>query len=565
MPRILIIEDDSLLIDFLKESLKHQGFEVITANNGQKGIRYAHDKQPDLIISDINMPGMSGYDVLKHLQRDANTSNIPFIFLTGKIDMEDLREGMSLGADDYLMKPVVIAELIKAVKTRLKKHRDLTKKYREEITRTMLSLEKTINYDEITGLPKRVLLEKKIKKLKFERTFDETIALMIIRFDRFRGIADMLGKSAINLLIERLADVIQSDFEIFWLDSDEYGILIFDNTEDTHLRNLADQLLKNIRRTFLYNDQELHFSASIGITRNQIKSINFTRLLSEAELALNYAVEQGYSNFQFFDAKMRKHVFQNIRLEGALHRAVEHNELLIYYQPKFQLSDEKLVGIEALVRWDHAEFGMISPSQFIPIAEKNGLINEIGDWITSSICKQITAWKKQGISIPRVAINVSGGQLEKHDFYERISIILSESGISGHELEFELTESILVRNSKETIHKLSEFKKLGINISIDDFGTGYSSLQYLKNFPHDKIKIDQSFIRDLTVDKNSASIVTTIIAMAHKLGVRVIAEGVENEEQVNFLRQHNCDEIQGFFYSKPVSADHLTEVMANYN
>ena len=167
--------------------------------------------------------------------------------------------------------------------------------------------------------------------------------------------------------------------------------------------------------------------------------------------------------------------------------------------------------------------------------------------------------------MPRVAINVSGGQLEKHDFYERILIILQENGITGHELEFELTESILVRNSKETVHKLTEFKKLGINISIDDFGTGYSSLQYLKNFPHDKIKIDQSFIRDLTVDKNSASIVTTIISMAHKLGVRVIAEGVENAEQVDFLRKHNCDEVQGYFFSKPVSASQLTEVLANYN
>ena len=182
-----------------------------------------------------------------------------------------------------------------------------------------------------------------------------------------------------------------------------------------------------------------------------------------------------------------------------------------------------------------------------------------------SICKQITDWKTDGINAPRVAINVSGGQLEKQDFYDRITVILANNGIEGCELEFELTESILVQNSKEITQKLTEFKKLGINISIDDFGTGYSSLQYLKNFPHDKIKIDQSFIRDLTVDKNSASIVTTIISMAHKLGVRVIAEGVESSDQVDFLRKHKCDEIQGFYYSKPVPADQFREVMLNCN
>jgi len=563
MAKILVIEDDSLLLGFLKEALKHEKFEVLTAGNGEKGIIKARKYQPDLIISDINMPGLNGYDVLRCLQGDSKTKNIPFIFLTGKIEMDDLREGMSLGADDYLMKPVMISELIKAVKTRLKKHQELTKKYQDEITHTMQSLEKTINYDDFSGLPKKAVLEKRVKEVRFNKPFDDIAALMIIRLDRFQGITDVFGQSLIKPLIERILEVADIKNEVYWLGSEEFGLFYTDNKSCDELQMIARNLMQNIRKTFVFNEQEMHFTASIGISQAQIKNINFTRLLSEAELALNYAVEQGYSNFQFFEPTIKKHVFQRIRLEGALHRAVEKNELLIYYQPKYQLSDEKLAGIEALVRWEHEEFGMVSPSQFIPIAESNGLINEMGYWITESICKQITEWKNMGIETPRVAINVSGGQLAEEDFYQRILDILNEVGINGNDLEFELTESILVRNSEEITKKLTDFKKLGISISIDDFGTGYSSLQYLKNFPHDKIKIDQSFIRDLTIDKNSDSIVTTIISMAHKLGVRVVAEGVENSDQVDFLRKHNCDEIQGFYFSKPITADQLTEVLSS--
>ncbi len=565
MTKILVIEDDALLLDFLKDVLKREGFDVITAVNGDKGVENARKHQPHLILSDINMPGISGHEVLRQLQQDPDTQNIPFIFLSGKVEMEDLREGMSLGADDYLMKPVEIHELIKAVKTRIKKHRELTKKYRDEITRTMQSLEKTINYDEITGLPKKAVLEKKIKEIRLSSSYDQHVSLMIVRLDRFRGIVDVFGHSLVRQLLERIKKITGINEDIYWLDGEEFGLFFMDVMDKDKLQKIAQKLIKNIRKTFVFDKQEFHFGASIGISRTEINNLNFTRLLAEAELALNYAIEQGYSNFQFFESNMKKHVFQRIRLEGALHRAVEKNEFVIHYQPKYHLADERLAGIEALVRWEHAELGMVSPSQFIPIAESNGLINDIGDCITKTICRQILAWRNGGLKTPRVAINVSGGQLAESDFYSRITDILDDIGIKGNDLEFELTESILVRNSDEMTQKLTKFKKLGINISIDDFGTGYSSLQYLKNFPHDKIKIDQSFIRDLTIDKNSDSIVTTIINMAHKLGVRVIAEGVENSDQVDFLRKHKCDEIQGFFYSKPISADQLTEVLSNQN
>jgi EAL domain-containing protein (putative c-di-GMP-specific phosphodiesterase class I) len=388
---------------------------------------------------------------------------------------------------------------------------------------------------------------------------------MILRLDRFRGITDVYGQTLVKQLIERIQSVTTIKDDIYWLDGEEFGLLFCRNQIQKELERTARKLLEEMRKAFILDHQELYFRTGIGISQTQVQQLNFTRLLSETELAVNYAVEQGYSNYQFYESHLKQHVFERIRLEGALHRAVERNELIIHYQPKYRLSDERMIGMEALVRWEHSEFGMVSPSQFIPIAENNGLINEIGDYILKTIGRQIIKWKNSGMQIPRVAINVSGGQLAETDFAPRIIKILEDVGIKGSDIEFELTESILVEHSDEITQTLSQFKKLGIDISIDDFGTGYSSLQYLKNFPHDKIKIDQSFIRDLLVDKNSASIVTTIIAMAHKLGVRVIAEGVENSEQVDFLRKHNCDEIQGYFFSKPVSADQLTDVLTSFN
>jgi len=565
MHKILIIEDDFLLLDYLKEALKYEGYKVITARNGIDGIDSARNDKPDLIISDINMPGMDGLDVLKKLQEDSHTGNIPFIFLTGKIEMEDLRRGMSLGADDYLLKPVNADELKSAIETRLKKHQKITQRFKDEITKTRLSLEQSLNYDDLTGLPKKAVLEKKITELKSTNTDNREIALILVKFDRIRGIVDVLGPTLVKHLLTRITEVLDETQQLYWIDSDEFGILLVEGVHKYELNSTAEMLLKNIRRTFIFNDQELHFTASIGISYQKLKKTKLPSLFSEAELALNYAVEKGFNNYQFYESAIKKHVFNRIRLESALHRAVERKEFVIHYQPKIQLIDEKVVGLEALVRWNHRDFGMVSPSQFIPLAENYGLINEIGDWLIQSICRQITVWKEQGMTIPRVAINVSGGQLKQNDFYERVSNIISQNGILGNQLEIELTESILVNNSEETARKLSEIKKLGINISIDDFGTGYSSLQYLKNFPHDNIKIDQSFIRELTVDKNSASIVTAIISMAHKLGVRVTAEGVENGEQVEFLRKHKCDEIQGFYYSKPVGADRLPELIKNVN
>ncbi len=565
MPKLLVIEDDHLLLEFLTDSLRRVGFEILSANNGNSGIEIAKSEHPDVIISDINMPVMNGLEVLEKLQEDPVTSEIPFIFLTGKVEMEDLRAGMRLGADDYLLKPVELTELVEAINTRLEKHQKITQYYKNEIDRTRQSLEMTINYDMTTGLPKTSMLEKRISEIIATEPSEKMIALMVIKLDRSRGILDVFGKKDYDfihkLIIERIVEVLPDGESLYALENDQFGALLLESEDVYDVNIIAENVLQNIKRVIRFQTQELHLTASIGIALTTVGSCVFEELYYETELALNYAIERGHNNHQIFKPAIKKHVFERMQLENALHRALDRNEFLLVYQPKYQLSDERIVGIEALVRWENADIGTISPSQFIPIAEANGLIVKLGEWITQSICRQVKEWKSEGYKVPRVAINVSGVQIKDKNFVERMLEIINTSGIPGDDLEFELTESILMKNSRETAEKLMTFKNIGVNISIDDFGTGYSSLQYLKNFPHDKIKIDQSFIRDLTQDKNSASIVTTIISMAHKLGVKVVAEGVETKDQVAFLREHKCDEIQGFYYSKPIPADNVSSLM----
>jgi len=562
---ILLIEDEGLVLESISELLSLQGFSIITATDGLTGLQLAQQVQPDLIISDIAMPGLNGHEVLLALQAEPKTSSIPFIFLTAKSDMEDLRKGMRLGADDYLSKPVIIDELIAAVKTRLVRHRKITQLYEAEITRTRSDLEKTKNYDQITGLPRITILEKHLADLNKTRGSNLALTLILIKIDRFRNVVDIIGQSEytslINLLLNRIKEICKKRFQLYWSDRDEFAVLIKGINKKVAITTLAGKILNNIRQPIFHNQQEMHFTASLGITMVQAQNRDLSHLISEAELALHYAIEKGHNNFQYFESKIKKHIFNQIHLENALHRALDNSEFIIYYQPKINLADKKIVGIEALLRWQHENFGIVSPAQFIPLAEQNGLIVPIGDWLTSSICKQIKEWKKQGLQVPRVAINVSGGQLREQDFIGKVSTLMQQTEVCGTELEFELTESILIKSSPETLNKLGQIRKMGIGISIDDFGTGYSSLQYLKNFPHDHIKIDQSFIRDIVNDQNTASIVSSIISLAHKMGVKVIAEGVENNDQVQYLIEHHCDEIQGFFYSKPLSADSMARII----
>ncbi len=340
MPKVLVIEDDILLLEFLSDSLKRMGFEILSAQDGSTGVELAFTGHPDIIISDINMPVMNGLQVLEKLLEDPETSEIPFIFLTGKVEMEDLRTGMRLGADDYLVKPVELQELVAAINTRLEKHSKITQYYKDEIDRTRQSLEMTINYDMTTGLPRTAMLEKQVNEIKECENPDKMLALMVVKLDRLRGILDVFGKKDYDfitkLIIERIVDVLPDSQSLYALENDQFGVLIVETEEIYDVTEIAEEILQSIRRKIRFQTQELHLTASIGVSLTTIADCEFEEIYDQAELALNYAIEQGHNNYQVFKPAIKTHVFERIQLENALHRAIDRNEFVLVYQPKYQ-------------------------------------------------------------------------------------------------------------------------------------------------------------------------------------------------------------------------------------
>ncbi len=565
MNKILVIDNEFEIVEVIGEILNIHGYHTRTAINGREGIAAAAKFNPDLILCDILMPEISGYEVLDSIRNNPKTHTIPFIFLTAKGGMKDLRKGMLMGADDYLTKPVSAEELIASVQTRLEKHHQMTRHYRDEIEQTRYDLEITKNYDSLTGLPKRIVLEKKIKQLSPGSQSLRLTALFIIKFNRFRNFTDIFGQKITLLLnkelIGRIETVIDQEKSVYYLDAGEFGVLLPDMIDKNALIQTAKKILIKIRKPVELENRELNCSACIGIAYTGHDTIGNSTLIQDAELALNAAFEGGFNTYHFYEEELKKHAYDQINIENALHKALENNEFKIYYQPKIDSANKTIIGSEALIRWENSDYGLLSPTQFVPMAEENGLIVPIGEWVLETICNQLNQWKSIGINPSPVAINISARQLEQKNFVKSISAILEKTNIENELLEIELTESILIKNSQRNSRKLAKLRKKGMKISIDDFGTGYSSLSYLSNFPFDKLKIDQSFIRDITTDRAAASLATSIISMAHSLGVRVIAEGVETEAQLNFLKKYKCDEIQGYYYSKPIPAEDFTKLL----
>jgi diguanylate cyclase (GGDEF)-like protein len=567
MDKILIIDNEFEIVEMLSEILSVHNYDVKTALNGENGIKSAIKFHPDLILCDISMPTTSGYAVLKALRDDDRTHAIPFIFLTAMGGMQDLRKGMRLGADDYLTKPVSAEELVATVQTRLQKHQVITHHYQDEIDQTKYHQEISRNYDDATGLPKRIVLERKLRQQTENALPKSTTALMIIKFNRFKNITDIFGNNdylkLIRELVKRIEKETSLEKNIYMLNDDELGIPLYDISTKNKLIQLSKSILSAIRIPVSLENKEINCNASIGLSFSKNIKISSEKLISNAEIALNAALEDGFNTFKFYEEKLKKHAIDRINIESALHKALERREFLLYYQPKIDSFTKNIIGSEALIRWENSDYGLISPTKFIPIAEENGLIIPIGEWVLETICDQLNEWKEAGINPIPVAINISAKQIEQKNFVKSFSSILEKTQIENELLEIELTESILINNSQKTSRKLIKLRKSGMKVAIDDFGTGYSSLAYLTNFPFDKLKIDQSFIRDIVTDKAAASLATSIISMAHRLGVRVIAEGVETEDQMKFLTNYKCDEFQGYYFSEPIPADRFTNLLKN--
>lgn len=417
-------------------------------------------------------------------------------------------------------------------------------------------------HDFLTDLPNRALLLDRIQQAIINANRAKTIVgILFIDLDRFKLVNDSLGHDMgdklLNCVSNRLVKSVRDSDTVARLGGDEFVIVSqFLQNEDS-LVPLAQKLLRVISEPIAINGNELNITGSMGISFYPNDAKDVEDLLRNADTAMYQAKDLGRNNFQFYTAEMNKRVQHRLVMEHAMRMALEKNELECYYQPCLDLQGGNVLGVEALLRWHHPEMGDISPAEFIPLAEEIGLIGPIGEMVLRTACLQQKAWLKQGIKL-RMAVNVSGKQLKQDDFSMVVKKILKETAIDPKNLEIELTESVLLDNIDKTLDVLHELHKMGVNIVIDDFGTGYSSLSYLSQLPVNKIKIDKSFIANLIENANDKAIALTIIALAKNLKMKVLAEGVETIEQADFLRQNGCDEVQGFYYGRPVNKDDLT-------
>ena len=421
------------------------------------------------------------------------------------------------------------------------------------------------NYDPLTGLANRNLLQDRLSQaIAHAHRHSESLALLFLDLDHFKIVNDSLGHHIGDRLLksvsERLLDCVREEDTVARQGGDEFIIILTEISRQEDVTLIVNKILHALSLPFYFDNHEIFVSVSVGIALYPRDGVDENVLMKNADSALYRAKEEGRSCYQFYTPEMNAHASKRLELENGLRRALEQDEFMLHYQPQVDLHSGEIVGVEALVRWQHPEKGMVPPSEFIPVMEETGMIVPLGKWILRTACTQARAWLDQGFDL-KVSVNLSARQFKGQDFVTVAREILDDTGIAGKYVDLELTESILIEQSEPIYGILQQIKALDIQLSVDDFGTGYSSLSYLKLFPIDKIKIDQSFVRDISVDMEDTAIVEAIIAMAHSLRLKVIAEGVETAAQLAFLASHRCDEIQGYYFSKPLPEQEVTAML----
>jgi diguanylate cyclase (GGDEF)-like protein/PAS domain S-box-containing protein len=464
----------------------------------------------------------------------------------------------------YLMSDIVTnnrGEIIAKITT----CEDISDRKRNEETIRNLAF-----YDSLTGLPNRSLFtDRMLQELAKAKRQRQMMAVIFIDLDRFKVINDTLGHATGDLLLQAVAkqlkEIIREGDTVSRLGGDEFLLLFPDITQVKDASVIAEKIVHKFSEAFMVNNKELYISASLGISIFPDNSDSIETLIKHADTAMYYAKQQGRNNYQFYSPKIDAYTTKKLEIEANLRKAIVNNELMLYYQPQVNLIDGKITGAEALLRWQTIGQGFISPAEFIPIAEETGLIQPIGEWIFRTVCRQIKQWQEACLQNIRISVNVSMNQFRQNNFIEILIGILKEIDIQPDCIELEITESAIMHDTGLTTTMLRELRERGINIAIDDFGTGYSSLSYLKYLPISRLKLDQSFVHSLGINPNDEAISRAIIAMAHSLNLQVVAEGVENVDQLTLLKTYDCDEVQGFLFSKPLAADDFVKFVDSYH
>jgi diguanylate cyclase (GGDEF)-like protein len=680
-PLILVADDDPTVLALSATTLQVAGFDNIGFPDGRSLLDEFDRIAPDLVLVDIDMPGIDGLQVCRKIKNRDSGKDTPVIMMTGHGDATAVDQAFEAGAQDFINKPIPWAVLPHRVHQVLKARKALVeirntgsrnkallqaipdlifvlsadgaileylsgprpesdtlpenyeggtmtnllpstvvKKARKYIAialatkepqvfdhslynnkrffetrliahsdNTVLAMVREITerkkseakihhlayHDNLTGLPNRQFFAKRLRQaIKFARDNDQKLATLYLDLDRFKRINDTLGHGVGDALLKavakrlyrcvrgadsvaRIKDDGPNSIRLARLGGDEFVILAEDIENEDQVSVIANRIRKALTAPFKYQGHQFVITPSIGISIFPDDSTETDDLLVNADTAMYQAKSSGRNNYRFYSGTMNRRSLDRLDMENELQNAIKNQLFDIHYQPKVSLKNFKTLGVEALLRWHHPEKGWIPPSQFIPLAEETGLIIPLGAWVVEQACKQILDWHASGLTEISVAINVSSEQFCHGDLLKSVLDTVERVGIPARSLELEITESLLMKNVEDTVAALRIFKEAGIRISVDDFGTGYSSLSYLKQFPLDSLKIDRSFVQDLHNNNDDAAICAAILAMAKELSLSVVAEGVEFEEQLDFLRKHGCDQIQGFLISKPLPPDEL--------
>ena len=690
---VLVVDDEAIMRLLARTTLEQAGFAVEEAEDGQAGLAAFERLQPDLVLLDVMMPILDGFEACEALRKLEGGEHAPVLMMTGLDDSDSINRAYQVGATDFIAKPIAWPMLGHRVRYLLRAQRALLdlkesrarlanaqriaqlghwewhvttdqvqrsdEVYRiagrtpEELSAAhksfldiihpedrptvdealyaalyrqqpfnlqfrIVRLDGTIRtvheqgevhydgagnpvrmqgatqditerknaedqirqlalYDSLTGLPNRRLFKEQLSHAVARAERSQVLVLLSLDLDRFKRINDTLGHEVGDLLLKEAANRLikslrQTDFVtrndlnlanhcIARQGGDEFTLLLVDLFQAQDAAKVARRILEALSQPFNLNGNEIVMSASIGIALYPLDGADSDSLLKNADAAMHYAKGQHKNNYQYYNGKMNTSALQRMTLESNLHRALERDEFALYYQPKIDATSGLIVGAEALIRWHHPDLGVLSPTEFIPLAEESGLIIPIGEWVIRSACTQTRRWHEAGFTTMQVAVNMSSQSFEQEKLDRTIGQILDECGLDARYLELEMTESTLMREAETMVDTLRRLKATGIRLSIDDFGTGYSSLSYLKRFALDALKIDRSFVHDITASEDAAAITSAIIAMARSLKLTVIAEGVETESQAALLRSQGCQFMQGYLFSRPVPAPEFTMLL----
>jgi len=562
--RVLIAEDDPISRRLLQSTLTKWGYEVEIVKNGEEALAVLQgDDPPKLAILDWMMPLVDGVEVCRELRKRKEEPYIYAILLTAKSQKDDLLAGLEAGADDYMVKPFDPHEL----RVRLRTGKRILG-LQSELISARESIRVQAVRDPLTGLPNRLLfVDRLTEKLLSSKRDGTKIAVMFLDLDHFKYINDTLGHNAGDQLLKdvsaRLKDTCREMDTIARMGGDEFTIIINDAESYEIPESIAKRIIQALSEPFHIAGHELFVTSSIGVSIFPEDGKDVETLVMNADSAMYHAKEHGRNAYHFYTESLNSAGYERLHLESALRHCIEKNELVLHYQPRMDMKTGFITGVEALVRWNNPEVGILYPLQFIGLAEETGLIESISLWILTQACSQNKAWQDAGHSCIEISVNISPRLLQRTDLTGMVTQVLNDTGLEAKYLNLEVTENTLMQNPENAVQILDAVREMGVKISIDDFGTGYSSLSCLRRLPIDFLKIDRSFVNQITVEPDAAAIASTIVAMAHTLKLKVTAEGVETSEQVEFLRSIECDEIQGFIISKPLPNTEIPRLLEN--